>query len=47
MGKEDLVAMMDSLMKDECIIGKVPNLQPEEVSLLYMAFYIFICFQPL
>lgn len=35
MGKEDLVAMMDSLMKDECIIGKVPNLQPDEIQHLF------------
>ena len=30
--KENLVSILQALMKDECIIGKVPNLQPDEVS---------------
>ena len=30
--KEDLVKILQGLMKDECIIGKVPNLTEEEVS---------------
>jgi len=40
--KENLVEILKSLMKDECIIGKVPNLQPEEVSLFY--FFTFTIF---
>lgn len=30
--KDKLILIMNSLMKDECIIGKVPNLQVDEVS---------------
>lgn len=30
--KENLVSILNSLMNDECIIGKVPNLQQHEVS---------------
>jgi len=33
--KEVLVEIMGKLMKDECIIGKVPNLLEEEVSTMY------------
>ena len=32
--KENLVKILQSLMKDECIIGKVPNLTDDEVSIL-------------
>ena len=38
--KENLVSILKSLMDDECIIGKVPNLQPEEVSILKLLVYI-------
>jgi len=30
--KEDLMEIMKALMTDECIIGKLPNLQPEEAN---------------
>ena len=33
--KENLISVMDSLMKDECIIGKVPDLTEEEVKILF------------
>lgn len=33
--KEDLVEILKGLMKDECIIGKVPNLTDDEVSKLF------------
>ena len=33
--KENLVSILKSLMDDECIIGKVPNLKPFEVSVIY------------
>lgn len=29
------MAILKSLMEDECIIGKVPNLQPEEVETIF------------
>jgi hypothetical protein len=32
--KENLVEILHGLMKDECIIGKVPNLTDDEVSIL-------------
>ena len=35
--KENLFDIMDSLMKDECIIGKVPNLQEDEIKVLFDA----------
>ena len=31
--KENLIEIMHSLMQDECIIGKIPNLQDDEVSI--------------
>jgi len=33
--KENLISIMESLMKDECIIGKVPDLTEEEVKILF------------
>lgn len=33
--KENLLDIMDSLMKDECIIGKVPNLEQDEIKILF------------
>ena len=38
--KENLVEIMESLMNDECIIGKVPNLQPHEIPTLFDAWEI-------
>lgn len=32
--KENLIEIMHSLMQDECIIGKIPNLQDDEVSII-------------
>ena len=34
--------IMDKLVKDECIIGKVPNLLADEVSILFMAFNFYL-----
>lgn len=31
--KDNLVDILKGLMKDECIIGKVPNLTDDEVSI--------------
>jgi len=31
---------MDALMKDECIIGKVPNLTEDEIPILFDAWEI-------
>ena len=33
--KDNLLAIMDSLMKDECIIGKVPDLTEDEIKVLF------------
>ena len=33
--KEELFTIMDGLMKDECIIGKIPNLEQDEISILF------------
>lgn len=38
--KENLLEIMKSLMEDECIIGKVPNLQPHEIPTLFDAWDI-------
>lgn len=35
--KENLIEIMHSLMKDECIIGKIPNLQDDEVDRVFDA----------
>jgi hypothetical protein len=35
--KDQLLLVMEALMKDECIIGKVPNLQPHEIPTLFDA----------
>lgn len=33
--KEELNLIMQALMKDECIIGKVPNLEEDEVQIIF------------
>ena len=38
--KENLIDIMKSLMEDECIIGKVPNLQLDEIPTLFDAWEI-------
>ena len=35
--KEKLIEMMEKLLKDECIIGKIPNLTENECSMLFDA----------
>jgi hypothetical protein len=41
--KENLIEIMHSLMQDECIIGKIPNLQDDEVSIfLFLSIKNFI-----
>lgn len=35
--KENLIEIMHSLMQDECIIGKIPNLQDDEVEHVFDA----------
>ena len=39
--KNDLLEIMKALMEDECIIGKVPNLQNDEVSYFLFGFNVF------
>ena len=36
--KANLIEIMKALMEDECIIGKVPNLQEDEVSIFTFIF---------
>lgn len=33
--KDELQLIMESLMKDECIIGKVPNLEMDEIKVIF------------
>jgi hypothetical protein len=33
--KDNLISIMESLMKDECIIGKVPDLREDEIKILF------------
>ena len=37
---ENLIEIMYALMRDECIIGKVPNLQDDEIPTLFDAWGI-------
>ena len=37
-----MVEILKRLMKDECIIGKVPNLQDDEVSMISKSQFFFI-----
>lgn len=38
--KDELLKIMDALKKDECIIGKIPNLQDDEIPTLFDAWDI-------
>ena len=33
--KDNLISVMNSLMKDECIIGKVPDLTEDEIQIMF------------